>query len=77
MVEHTSAQAAARGWRMIILTGSIAFAVSYSLFHFVLPVSTWASIAPEPTVSFFPRRARRRPGHDDNGRLPRPEAAPR
>jgi hypothetical protein len=39
MVEHTSAQAAAHGWRMIILTGSIAFAVSYSLFHFVLPVS--------------------------------------
>ena len=52
MVEHTSAQAAARGWRMIILTGSIAFAVSYSLFHFVLPVGTWVSIAPEPTVSF-------------------------
>jgi hypothetical protein len=24
MVEHTSAQTAARGWRMIILTGSIA-----------------------------------------------------
>jgi len=52
MVEHTSAQTAARGWRMIILTGSIAFAVSYSLFHFVLPVGTWVSIAPEPTVSF-------------------------
>ena len=52
MVEHTSAQTAARGWRMIILTGSIAFAVSYSLFHFVLPVSTWVSGAPEPNVSF-------------------------
>jgi len=52
MVEHTSAQAAARGWRMIILTGSIAFAVSYSLFHFVLPVGTWVSVAPEPTISF-------------------------
>jgi hypothetical protein len=40
MVEHTSAQTAARGWRMIMLTGSITFAVSYSLFHFVLPVGT-------------------------------------
>jgi hypothetical protein len=47
MVEHTSAQTAARGWRMIMLTGSIAFAVSYSLFHFVLPVGTWVSVAPE------------------------------
>jgi len=52
MVEHTSAQATARGWRMVILTGSIAFGISYSLFHFVLPVSTWVSAAPEPTVSF-------------------------
>ena len=52
MVEHTSAQTAARGWRMIMLTGSIAFAVSYSLFHFVLPVGTWVSVAPESTVSF-------------------------
>jgi uncharacterized membrane protein len=52
MVEHTSAQAAARGWRLVILTGSITFAVSYSLFHFVLPVGTWVSVAPEPTVSF-------------------------
>jgi methyl-accepting chemotaxis protein len=52
MVEHTSAQATARGWRMVILTGSIAFGVSYSLFHFVLPVGTWVSVAPEPTISF-------------------------
>ncbi|MGB8428295.1 MAG: PAS-domain containing protein [Pseudolabrys sp.] len=52
MVENTSAQTAARGWRMIMLTGSIAFAVSYSLFHFVLPVGTWVSVAPESTVSF-------------------------
>ncbi|MGC2716722.1 MAG: hypothetical protein WA366_25435 [Pseudolabrys sp.] len=47
MVEHTSAQTAARGWRMIMLTGSITFAVSYSLFHFVLPVGTQVSVAPE------------------------------
>src|SRR6476646_4659053 len=52
MVEHTSAPATARGWRMVILTGSIAFGVSYSLFHFVLPVGTWVSVAPEPTISF-------------------------
>jgi len=52
MVEHTSAQATARGWRMVILTGSIAFGISYSLFHFVLPVGTWVSVAPEPTISF-------------------------
>jgi len=37
---------------MVILTGSIAFGISYSLFHFVLPVGTWVSVAPEPTISF-------------------------
>ena len=77
MVEHTSAQTAARGWRMIMLTGSIAFAVSYSLFHFVLPVGTWVSVAPEPTVSFSLAALVAVAGHDDNGRLPRPQAAPR
>jgi methyl-accepting chemotaxis protein len=51
MAEHTSAQAAARDWRRVALTGSAAFAASYSLLHFVLPVGRWVSVAPEPTVS--------------------------
>ena len=53
MVEHTSAHVTARDWRMILLTGGISIAVSYALFHFVLPVGTWISIAPESIVSTF------------------------
>jgi PAS domain-containing protein len=51
MTQHSSAQAAARDRRMILLAGSTAFAVSYGLFHFILPVGEWVSLAPEPIVS--------------------------
>jgi methyl-accepting chemotaxis protein len=53
MVEHTSAQAIARDWRIVLLTGGISFAVSYALFHFVLPVGSWVSSSPESIVSLF------------------------
>ncbi len=53
MVETTSAHATARDWRMAILIGGVSFAVSYALFHFILPVGAWVSAAPEPVVSFF------------------------
>jgi methyl-accepting chemotaxis protein len=52
MVEHTSAQATARDWRMVMLAGSTAFALGYVLFHFVSPMSAWTGSAPEPIVSF-------------------------
>jgi methyl-accepting chemotaxis protein len=46
MVEHTSAHVTARDWQMVLLTGGIGFAVSYVLFHFVLPAGIWAGAAP-------------------------------
>ncbi len=53
MAEQTSAHATARDWRRVILIGGISFAVSYPLFHFVLPVGAWVSAAPESIVSLF------------------------
>lgn len=49
MVEHTSAHASARDWRMVMLVGGTSFAVSYVLLHFVFPVAS----SPEPVVSIF------------------------
>ena len=53
MGEQTSASAAARDWRTVVLTGCASFAVTYFLLHFVLPVGTWIGSAPEPVVSMF------------------------
>jgi methyl-accepting chemotaxis protein len=53
MVENTSEHAAARDWRMVMLTGVISFAVSFALFHFVLPVDAWVGSAPKLIVSLF------------------------
>jgi methyl-accepting chemotaxis protein len=53
MVEHTSAHAIARDWRMVMVTGGASFAVSFVLFHFVLPVSPWAAFVPESMISLF------------------------
>ena len=53
MGEQTSASAAARDWRTVVLTGCASFAVTYALLHFVLPVDAWIASAPEPVVSMF------------------------
>lgn len=53
MVEHTSAHASARDWRMVMLVGGTSFAVSYVLLHFVFPVAIWFASSPEPVVSIF------------------------
>ncbi len=53
MVELTSTHAAAREWRMVVLTGCLSFAGSFLLFHFALPAGGWAASAPEPLVSSF------------------------
>ena len=53
MGELTSAHAAARDWRTVVLTGSASFAVSFAFFHFVLPIGAWVASAPESVVSFF------------------------
>jgi methyl-accepting chemotaxis protein len=43
MVEHTSAHASARDWRLVMLAGGASFAVSYALLHYVFPVSNWVT----------------------------------
>ena len=43
MVEHTSANAPARDWRLVMLAGGASFAVSYALFHYVFPVGRWVA----------------------------------
>src|SRR5258708_15645923 len=53
MAEHTSAHASARDWRMVALAGFASFAVSFALFHFVLPVEHWVTSAPEPVASLL------------------------
>ena len=53
MGESASAHATARDWRMVVLTGSASFAVSFALFHYVLPIGAWVASAPEPVVSWF------------------------
>src|SRR4029078_10066816 len=46
MVEHTSAHASARDWRLFMLAGGASFAVGYALLHYVFPVSNWAVTTP-------------------------------
>ena len=51
MVEHTSAHASARDWRLVMLAGGASFAVSYALLHYVFPVSNWAVTTPAALTS--------------------------
>ena len=51
MVEHTSARASARDWRLVILAGGASFTVSYALLHYAFPVSRWVATAPAPLAS--------------------------
>ncbi len=53
MGEHTSAHADARDWRMVVLTGCASFAISFAVFHFVLPIGVWVASEAEAIVSFF------------------------
>ena len=53
MVEHTSANAPARDWRLVMLAGGASFAVSYALFQYVFPVGRWVATASAPVASLF------------------------
>ena len=53
MGELTSAHSAARDWRMVVLTGSASFVVSFAILHYVLPIGGWIASTPESVVSFF------------------------
>src|SRR5262249_11842927 len=54
MVEHTSANAHARDWRLVMLAGGASFAVSYVLFNYVFPVGRWVTATSAPAGSLFP-----------------------
>src|SRR5262245_1262427 len=51
MVEHTSAPASARDWRLVMLAGGASFAVSYALFHYVFPLDGRVAAVPAPLAS--------------------------
>ena len=51
MVEHTSAHASARDWRLVILAGGASFAVSYALFHYIFTVGRWVATTSAPVAS--------------------------
>jgi hypothetical protein len=51
MVEHTSAPASARDWRLVMLAGGASFAVSYALFHYVFPPDGRVAAVPAPLAS--------------------------
>jgi methyl-accepting chemotaxis protein len=53
MVEHTSASAHARDWRLVMLAGGASFAVSYALLHYAFPVSTWVDTLSAPVASLL------------------------
>ena len=53
MADDTSAQAPARGWRLVVLSGFVGFTVTFAVFHFILPVRLWESSASESAVSLF------------------------
>ncbi|MFY9684360.1 MAG: PAS-domain containing protein [Pseudolabrys sp.] len=53
MVEHTSANAPARDWRLVMLAGGASFAVSYALLHYIFPVGRWVATTSAPVASLF------------------------
>ena len=53
MADATSAHASAHDRRLVVLSGGLCFAVSFALFHYVLPVAAWVASAPEPLASAF------------------------
>src|SRR5690349_623695 len=53
MADDTSAQAPARGWRLVVLSGFVGFTLTFAVFHFILPVRLWESSASESSVSLF------------------------
>jgi len=53
MVEHTSANAPARDWRLVMLAGGASFAVGYALLHYVFPVGGWVATGSAPVVSLL------------------------
>jgi hypothetical protein len=53
MADDTSAQAPARGWRLVMLAGFVGFTITFAVSHFLLPVRLWGSSASESTVTLF------------------------
>jgi methyl-accepting chemotaxis protein len=53
MAETSSSPATARDWRWMALIGCACFPASFALFHYALPVGTWATSTPELAASVF------------------------
>ena len=51
MVEHTSANAPARDWRLVMLAGGASLAFSYAVLHYVFTVGRWVATASAPVAS--------------------------
>src|SRR5665213_3469005 len=51
MADHFAVSEISRDRRLVAMIGCAAFATSYILFHFMLPVHVWAAALPEPVVS--------------------------
>jgi len=51
MADHFAASEISRDRRLVAMVGCTAFATSYIVFHFMLPVHAWAAALPEPVVS--------------------------
>ena len=53
MADDTTAQAPARGLRLVVLAGFVGFTLTFAVFHFILPARLWESSASESSVSLF------------------------
>jgi methyl-accepting chemotaxis protein len=53
MADDTTAQAPARGLRVVVLAGFVGFTLTFAVFHFILPARLWESSASESSVSLF------------------------
>jgi methyl-accepting chemotaxis protein len=51
MAEPAFKSAAKRDWRIVALTGGVVFPLSLALFHYVVPVTAWAAVAPPLAIS--------------------------
>jgi hypothetical protein len=51
MARASAVFAAVRDWRLVALVGAVIFAASFVLFHSVVPLTAWMSVAPMRPVS--------------------------
>lgn len=50
MAKASAVFAPVRGWYLVALVGAVAFAASFALFHYVVPLTPWMAAAPMPLI---------------------------